>query len=1030
MSREAFPQLPPDSLAHIEDFPPELHASTQEQLLALSHIALHSEDDFGSTPVPQAELGEKHQPHIDSVAEHMERTSQLLSSAHKELGTSGTDEHEISFERLAEKAKEIAVRAAKEAKQAGDAESAVKSLESLLVIESLEAMGSAAQAEQSKAAARTIVAEGLATELVEATHETFGLVAVQKYDTIPLNALARSNSKLLRAASTLEFSEDFSDVEKSETRGEASDLSCGDLLALAKLSESEHPDTNARRDLLKQALKGATTEQVEPGALVEVLIQASRLSLSEELSVTLSDLRQRRRVGDSMFRENDMNTARLDDSIVKLIQEGETEVAKALISSSPAEADHLKRAAERDITDLAEGLETVRILEKLHKDKQAGLLHHLQGIGVSESTADWIIRTTADPDSAANIPTEFWQKLEQNYSLREILINGGYDLARSAEALSTIDSYDLAEHSALLLRKVLSIRDRDKASAYLASIRRVLDDLGELQKSGNGQSISVENVLMELANFEDPAAAVEAAETLYGTQNYLRQLRSLHDLIHPQYGNDELATFRPDDIAALVILREYCAGAGIQASYVNNISALLVSDSDPVARAKNITEGLRLANMTADTGSMLFFEIAKRDDPISLGRAVAILESQLTGISDAVRKDIIKRTVGSQSPEQTASLIVQTQKELQNQQLTIEDVGTDGLSEAMRIVENAENSKAIEVFCSNWKIQRECEEAFQKYLQQVRETGDRKAVDVERKPRIADLPEIKARFERLGISPELAEGMFESWLTYSALNRRLYNNGDIRKVATGEDVDGALAEQGKQLVKQTEALSAYVERFGVKETIALSTTFGIYNFIRYRPEQLHTQLLSWKSGEMPAKNVVVSARADWNGAVSDAGTSFERVLGEDGLFCFEVNDRVELAKVAVAIGNRERAMGREPEEVNALDNFIIDGHANPSGLLLGTRGQHLDVTDYMQEPLNGQKANTYRRHLGSNFRVILKACSTAGEIVYGKNIAEAISDHHGVRVEGSKVATEGGIIIDPDGTVRFNGGEVLSTIYA
>lgn len=1029
MSREAFPQLPPDSLAHIENFPPELHDSTQEQLLALSHRALHGEGVFGDTPVPHSELGEEHQPHIDSVAQHMERTSQLLNAAHSELGTRGIDEDEVSFELLAEKAKEIAVRSAKEAKQTGDTKSAVKSLESLLVIESLGTTRSTDQTKRSKDIARTIVAEGLATEFVEATHETFGLVALQEYDTIPLNAIARSSPKLLRAATSLEFTDDFSDLEKAEPKSDVSDLSCGDLLALAKMAEAEHPDTNNSRDLLKQALKSAAVDQVEPEDLVETLSNAGRLSLNDELGVALSTLRLRRRAGDSTYRVNDMNTVHLDEAIVKLVQRGETEVARGLISSSPAETDHLKRAVEREATDATEGSQLTSTLEILCQDKQAELQHHLQSTGVSESTADWIIRTTADPDSAANIPSEFWQKLEENYSLKEMLTKGGDNLARSAEALSAIDSSGLAEHSALLLQKVLRLEDSEKANTYLASIRGALDVLGGQQESEEGQSIDIRRVLTDLANFEDPIAALEAAKTLYGAEDHLKELHSLHALVHPQYGNDELAPFRPEDISALGILRDYCATSGIEANYIKDISASLMGDDDPIGRAQSIAEGLRLANITTDTNSMLFFEIAKREDPISLGRAILVLETSLTDIGDTVRQDILRKTVSSQSPEQTALLIVRTQQELQNQQLTIEDIGIGRLSEAMHIVDNAEDAKAIERYCSNWKIQRECEEAFRKYLQPVRESGDRKATDIEQKPKLADLPEIRARFEHLGITPELAEGMLESWLTYSALGRRLYNDGEMRSEATGEDIDSTLAEQGEQLVKQVEALTNYVERFGIEETIALTNTFGIYNFIRYKPEHLHGQILSWQSGELPARNVVVSARADWNGAVSDAGTSFERVLGEDGLFCFEVNDRIELARVAVAIGNRERAMGREPEEVNGLDNFIIDGHANPNGILLGTRGQHLDATDYMREPFNGQRANTYRRHLGSKFRVILKACSTADEVEYGKNIAEAISDHHDVRVEGSKVATNGGIVIEPDGTVRFNGGEVLSTVY-
>ncbi|MCA1806606.1 MAG: hypothetical protein LC687_01905, partial [Actinobacteria bacterium] len=315
------------------------------------------------------------------------------------------------------------------------------------------------------------------------------------------------------------------------------------------------------------------------------------------------------------------------------------------------------------------------------------------------------------------------------------------------------------------------------------------------------------------------------------------------------------------------------------------------------------------------------------------------------------------------------------------------------------------------------------------YLRPARESGNLSAIDVEQKPRLRDLPETRAQLERLGVASELAEAMLDSWLSYSALHRRLYNDGEKRSKVVGEDIDSTLEGQGKQVAEQVAALARYVESYGVEETTELVDTFGIYNFIRYRPEQLHNQLLSWQSGEVPARNIVASAHADWNGSMADAGRSIERVLGEDGLFCFEVNDKVDIAKLAVAVGNRERAMGREPEKDGGIKNFVINAHASPTGMLLGTRGQYFEVSDYTEEPLNGQRANTYRRHLGSNFRVILKACSTAGEVTHGKNIAETISDYHDVRVEGSKVDTSGSIIIEPDGTVRFNRGEVPSTVY-
>lgn len=1030
MSREAFPELPPSSQAHMEDFPTELRTETQNRLLALSHKALHTENDFGTAPIPRMELGEEHQPHIDSVAKHMEIASRLLGFARGELDTDEVADREISFDLLAGKAKELAIISAKEEKQAGNIEAAVEALESLLVIESLESTGSTGQTRrrQAEEITRTIVAEGLATEFVEATHKTFGLVALDDRDAVPLNAIAESCPKLLRAATKLEFSDDFSDVEYSEKRGDTTGLSCGDLLALAKLAETEHSYEDTHQELLKQALATAAVEHVEPEDLVEVLAQAVKSPLNLEVRDALSALRLRRKAGDSTFRQNDENTALLDDAVVILMRRGEMDLAKELVSSSPNDIDHLRQAVEHEPVDTAEKTRLITTLDQLCQHKQSELRRHLQASGASELTSVWVIQTAKDPDSAADIPTEFWRMLEQNHSIRDLLMSTS-DLARSAEALIAIDNSGLAEYSDLLLAKVLGLGESEGASSYLASVSEALGILGQQQESQGGRDINLRKILKDLADFADPAMALEAAKTFYGSDTYLQELRSIYALVHPDR-DTELATFRPEDISALIALRDYCATAGLGTSYIEAVSTVLLRGIDPVTRAQRIVEGLRLANITADTNPALFFDIARREDPISLGRAVSLAEHQLADSSDAIRQDVLRIIIGDESPEDLVLLLGRAQRELQNHKLSIDDIGTDKLFEMMSLIGGNEDDKTIEKFCINWKIQHEGEEAYKKYWHAALESGDVRAISVEQKPKLADLPELRARFEHLGIASGLAESMVESWLTFSALRRRLYRDGRMETKASAVDVNAGATEQGYHIVKQLDALTTYMEQFGIEETVALTSTFGIYNFIRYNSGQLHDQLLSWQSGEPPAKNILVSARSDWNGAVSDAGKSFETTLGSEGLFCFEVNDEVELAKVAVATGIREREMGRKPEEDNVLENFIIDGHANPDGILLGTDRQALSTADYTREPLNGQRANNYRRHLGSKFRVILKACSTAAEVAYGKNIAETISDHHDVRVEGSKTITKGSVVIEPDGTVRFNDGEVLSTSYA
>jgi|GEM_PF-1611668 len=1030
MSKEAFPNLPPNAQANIERFPPKLHDTAQEQLLRLSHNSLITSGEFDDVAIPRGELGEEHQPHIDTVSRQMGGASSALSMAQLELLSTGLEADQLGFEMLGDKAKEISIRQAVEAKQAGDIVAAVSSLESLLVIDALGGIDSGyRQSMQSKQIAREITAAGLATELVKATHQTFGLVAMSRRATVPLNTIAKSSPELLRAATSLQFTDDFSEIAPADTLHDTSDLRAGELLALAKMEENVHSDIGAAKVLLKEALVPGKLGVVEPDVLLEILSKSRELSLQPEVDTALARLRVKRRSGDTAYRFNDMNTGLLDETIVKSVQNGEVEFAKALMSSSPAELDHLKRAVERGAADPATLRQLTTTLEGLWSNKQAELRRELQERGVDESTTRWIIENAADPDSAAEISSDFWKSHPDSHSLADLFVRGGDDLAKTAGALSAIERAGLAEHAGLLLQKVLRIDDESIADSYLASARVAFDSLAGQNDPEAGRKIDLQSLLANLSEFEDPVAALEASNALFGPENGQGQVRTLYELVRPQFGTKELATFRPDDITALATIRNYCVSTGLGPEHLSAVAPSLLRESDPAGRAQRVSEGLRLANVTGENDSLLFFEISRCSDPVSVGRAVSELEPVLAGTDKGFRDNVLSLATNSENPEQTSQQILRCQQELQRYQLTIKEIGEQHLLDLIRIVHGDKDGSSLEKFVSKWKIERDTTEAFIKYLEPVRISGSARSANAELRPKLADIPAIVSQFERLGISSELAERMADSWLSLSAISRRLYGDGNMRSEVTPQDILISSGEQARELAKQAEALADYVERFGIEETTELANTFGICNFIRYNPEQLHNQMISWRSGERPARNIVVSALADWNGAVSDAGKSFERVLSEEGLYCFEVSDKVELAKVAVAVGNRERAAGQNPEETNSIKNFIIDGHANPYGILLGTRGQALDAVDYTKDPLNGKRANTYKRHLGSNFRVILKACSTAGEVEYGKNIAEAISDHHDVRVEGSKVNTRGAIIIEADGSVRFNSGEVLSTVY-
>ncbi len=798
-----------------------------------------------------------------------------------------------------------------------------------------------------------------------------------------------------------------------------------ELKALAQENgqNSEYITGPAANEETSASLKRLGIENVPEDELVGILEKASTTSSKDELRLALRNLRIRRQAGNSTYRINDSYTYTLDLAVVKLVQDGHFDLAKDLVSSSPQDSQHLERVLEYVELEPKTKSDIKTTLEKLCQQKQDELRQELKVKGVSEAVTDWIIIRSADPDSAADIPSEFWLAADQQSSLTELLESGGSDLAKTAGSIDAIKKYELQEYNKTLLKKVISIGDKEKSARYLASLSLAIESLGQRKSAEEEFNPDISSVAQELANFEDPMSALKAANAMYGSDDPQKGLRELYRLLNPGYGVD-LARFREEDIASLKIMKEYCDDKGIADDYIQGLSAQFYANDNPVERAKNIAEGLRLANVSADSNLALMSDIARAEYPIALGRAASIIEASIKSLDDSLRREIQKVILNGQNPETTANEIVRSIDEIQKYGLTIEDIGVRGLFEVSR-----KEPSTVERYCSDWKIGHESELAYQEYWRPAREIGQLSSINIESKPKIVDLPELSQRLESLGIPPQLAQEMFASWASYSSLRRRLYKNDEMRTSVNPEDIDGTLAEQGQRIAQQAEALTTYVERFGAEEALAIIETFGIYNFMRYRPELLHEQLISWKSGALTVKNVVVGARSDWNGAVDDVGSSFHKLFGDDGLFFFEANDSTELAKVAVAVGNRERANGRIPEEVSGLENFVIDGHANPEGILLGTEGQRIDTDDYLLGLPNSQKSNNYQRHLGKRFRVILKACSTAGEVTYGKNIAESIADYHDVKVEASKEITSGSIIIDPDGTVRFNGGDVPSTVY-
>lgn len=282
---------------------------------------------------------------------------------------------------------------------------------------------------------------------------------------------------------------------------------------------------------------------------------------------------------------------------------------------------------------------------------------------------------------------------------------------------------------------------------------------------------------------------------------------------------------------------------------------------------------------------------------------------------------------------------------------------------------------------------------------------------------------IQSRVEALSIPSDVAKEIVKSWGTYSAFHKHMYRDGgwEVPTEPLEEStIYGIVRNQLTAFTEQLESIESFAETYGPEVLQEVISTFGIYNFSRHKPEKLVEQLERWKTGEM-AKTIVVDARSDWN-SYSAKPVEFEEETGQ-GVFYFEANSGKETARVAVAIGKRERANGREPD----VNRFIIHAHGSSEGMTMGVNRESIRVSGYEEAAKNASKisareTNNFRRHLGGNYEVILQSCSTAQSRAEGKNIAETMSDSLDTKVIGSDVTIHG-LIIRPDGTVQFQTSE-------
>ncbi|MEK7599532.1 MAG: hypothetical protein AAB462_00645 [Patescibacteria group bacterium] len=296
-------------------------------------------------------------------------------------------------------------------------------------------------------------------------------------------------------------------------------------------------------------------------------------------------------------------------------------------------------------------------------------------------------------------------------------------------------------------------------------------------------------------------------------------------------------------------------------------------------------------------------------------------------------------------------------------------------------------------------------------------------------PKLEYLPRFGEMFDMLGISEQEAGSIFDSWMTYNAFNRVL--SGGLWAVIG--DIDGemhiAKSRQIGRMSQNVLGLLNHAVSLDLDELHGAIDTFGIHHFDRHSPSAIRRQLERWEAGDEAVSNVFVVAHADNNGNLRKSVKRAKALIEHEGTFVFEAGSAVDLSKIMVAIGSRERQANRKP----AVKNIVIEAHGYREGIALGVDGKYTEgvtVSDYTDSVKGADKigatANDYRRHLGDEFRIILGGCEAAAG-KRGINIARAMSEGHHTTVKAPRHKISGIARVNLQGDTTYQRSKFIRT---
>lgn len=603
---------------------------------------------------------------------------------------------------------------------------------------------------------------------------------------------------------------------------------------------------------------------------------------------------------------------------------------------------------------------------------------------------------------------------------------GGESFDRGSEAQREIsrgmllfDEFGLSESKEDITGRLRKFKTDDDRAKYLRSVEKaaltVFSD-NQLEERG----ITPRDIIPHVLGFRDPDSAVDAAKRLYGDA-FPEKIQTLEDLF-PQ--KDDFREIDFEYLNNLAEIKDYLKEFHIDEDYLQRIGKIMQGREDPLSYGTEVLDAIYFAHEIFNKDKDALDQALQGNNPEALARAMFRIDVIAEG-DETLAKELRGYIVRSDQSIFLESSYLQASLELKKRGLSVADIGAYEFNHFASYIlydnKGNINTDEIDSFCDNQLLEVQFKRAYERYLHPVKKTGAPFAAHDEDKPKLSDIPKLEAFFKNLGIDPETASLMFASWSTYDAIRK---GDEDPFGFVSDKQIYWIQVDAIENILKKVRSLKEVEHYYGKDELREIIEVFGILNFHRYPIDQLHFQLQEWKSGAIPPSHIVITGLHDWNGAIDNSNWGIiYSLMGDSGIYFFEAGSAAQIAKIAVAVGNRERANGRDPLKTNSVENVIIAGHGNPDDLELGLNGEKISVQDFKDSQKKRGKIrarlNTYKKHLGNKFRIILHSCETGGKSEKNdSNIADSISKTHDVQVDAPDSVVSG-IQINPDGKVLY-----------